>query len=790
MKSEHLKRVKEVLAEALRLSPAERPAFLEGICNSVVRREVESLLAQDDICTPILERPLFCLGDENQRIGTEDIPMAPKRHIGPYEIVEKIGAGGMGTVFLAVREDDFHKRVALKIVRSELLSDDLLDRFRNEREIVAQLEHPYIARILDGGSEDGCPYFVMEHVEGLGVDVYCEQKRLPLQQRLTLFRKICSAVQFAHQNLVVHRDLKPSNILVMADGTPKLLDFGIAKRLGSDPGRALTTLDQRPMTLRYASPEQIDSDLITTASDIYTLGVLLFELLTGEIPYVGDIQAPRKLEDAIRDGKLRHPSTASRQADPDSKIGAEDGRPSWHQLVGDLDSITLKALGQKPHQRYGSVEQLADDLRRFQEGLPVNAREATFFYVSRKLLQRHQLALAVATGLVVFGLLFAVTVTALWRNAVEERERREVVVKIMQELFWAPILRGAPGQKQTTHEILERSLTKVDQLAAEPALQAEILQAVAKVHDELGDYPQTLKLRQRAVYILQAADPKPHPDLARAINNLADAYDACGRDVEAEKFYREALAMKRQLNAAEVDLPKALSNLAKILSKRGELVEAATLYREVLVLREAAKGPGHASVATTLRSLANALFLQGELAEAESLLRRALQARRELGPGEPGVAAVLSTLGRVLHAQGRLAEAEACFDGTLAIRRQHYAEEDRRVAVTKVDLATLLLDRALGLDHAGPEAAETLLMEALSDLRRAYGGTSWQVANAETSLGALRTSQGRFVEAEELLKRSVRRLAEIRGEEASYTRAARRRLRELDAARSEGGEER
>ena len=412
MSLERKKRALQLLDEALERTAEERQAFLDESCGDdpTLRRDVESLL-DTDADGGILREPAFSVHAEDESIG---------RLIDSYKLVRLLDRGGMGTVYLAERED-FEKRVALKLIRRGLdLDEVLVRRFHNERQILARLEHPNIARLLDGGTADRLPYFVMEYVEGEPIDRFCEARKLSVDECLELFRKVCSAVHFAHQNLVIHRDLKPGNILITADGTPKLLDFGIAKLL--DDGLAAQAVATETglalMTPRYASPEQIRLEPITTASDVYALGVVLYELLTGLDPYDVDTARRDEIARAICEQEPDKPSTAVRKRGAE---GATDPGQLRRRLSGDLDSIVLKALRKEPHERYNSAEQLSEDIRRHLTGQPVAARVGSLGYHAGKFVRRNRLSLAVAA---VIFLLVSVS-AVLWRQAVRERELGE-----------------------------------------------------------------------------------------------------------------------------------------------------------------------------------------------------------------------------------------------------------------------------------------------------------------------------------------------------------------------------
>ena len=378
MTPERWQRVKETLEQAWELDAAQRSAFVDQACtdDAELRSRVEALLTSDQdagefLVAPVLELPP---GDE-----TADGEYSPGRRIGPYQILREIGHGGMGTVYLAERADgQYRKRVAIKLVSPHLGTEEILQRFRNERQVVADLDHPNIARLLDGGAtEDGLPYLAMEFVEGVRIDTWCDSRKLPVRDRVRLFRQVCAAVQYAHEQQVIHRDIKPGNILVTADGTPKLLDFGIAKVLNRDlSNTAEATRGLGPMTPEYASPEQARGEGVGPASDVYALGVLLYRLLTGKPPYALQSVDARQIERAICEQEPVKPSVASQS----------------RQLTGDLDNIVLKALRKEPERRYSSVAQFSEDLGSFLQDLPVDARKENLLYRGRKFLKRNRVA--------------------------------------------------------------------------------------------------------------------------------------------------------------------------------------------------------------------------------------------------------------------------------------------------------------------------------------------------------------------------------------------------------------
>jgi eukaryotic-like serine/threonine-protein kinase len=430
MTPEKWQQVKDILAGALALAPEERPAFLNAECGTdeELRAEVEVFLGFEDQEDAFLKHPVFDVellsSGEN-----ESIQFIGKR-IGNYKIIREIGVGGMGAVFLAERVDsEFAHRVAIKLIKGSFTSRETIRRFQQERQILASLEHSFIARLIDGGTtDDGIPYFIMEYIEGMTVIEYADLHGLDLEARLNLFRQICQAVEYAHRNLIVHRDLKPSNILVTEDNTPKLLDFGIAKLI-KDSSQAETNTRQFAFTPEYASPEQVRGEKLTTATDIYSLGVILFELLTGHRPYKTDSRNIGSVLKVICESEPARPSSVvggakrwsgngnstaknkgQRTKDEDPKTNPKSKIQNPKSLRGDLDNIILKALRKEPERRYSSVEQLSEDLRRYQEGLPVSASRDSFGYRFSKFIQRNTLAVG-AGALILLTLLGGLAAT-------------------------------------------------------------------------------------------------------------------------------------------------------------------------------------------------------------------------------------------------------------------------------------------------------------------------------------------------------------------------------------------
>ncbi len=672
------------------------------------------------------------------------------REVGGYRIERLIARGGMGAVYLAARIQDFEQRVALKLVHPHRQTVGVIRRFAAERQILARLEHPHIARLLDGGStDDSLPFFVMEYVEGRPIDRYCREHDLSLDSRLDLFRKICTAVQFAHQNLVIHRDLKPQNILITDDAVPKLLDFGIAEILGSEISQS-----GRSMTPDFASPEQMQGEGVTTATDIYSLGVLLYLLLTGQLP-------------------RQHPVTLPSLAASDHHRVSRS-----RQLVGDLDAILLKALSLEPSDRYGSALQFAEDLDRYRQDLPVRAYSGNSWYRLRKRAKRHKVFLAVAC--LVAGL--AVMSTAFWRLAVEERghaeraqqraersqEGAERVAEFLGDLFKLANPDAAQGEILTLRQALDEGRKKLeDELVDDPEVRGGLLSALGSVYNNLGLFTEARELKDEGLEMRRRADPSDRTELATDLNNLGRLlYDVEALE-EAEGFFRQALEMWIRLGE-DSHVVLASSNLASTLAQQGQYEAALELHSRNLQLRRRLHGEESVQEAASLYGMGAVHRLRDEPEAAEPLLRRALGIYvRHLGADHSKVASVESSLGRVLHAQGLYGEARTHLEKALELRQRLLGPNHTQVLGSRRNLAALLLDQG-EVDEAGE-----LLASALVTARGSESGPSALEASIESYWGAYLTAVGRYPEAEPFVIEGYRALREAKGAGHTDTQEAR-----------------
>jgi non-specific serine/threonine protein kinase/serine/threonine-protein kinase len=590
-------RVKELFLAALELRPGDRPPFLDTECqgDSALRTEVESLLAASDEATGFLDRPAKL--DVFAELGPEmpqPVDTLPGSRVGPFRIESTIGEGGMGMVYRASRDDqNFEQVVAIKVLHRELDRGAMLRRFQAERQILASLEHPNIARLLDAGvTADGRSYLVLEYIEGQPLTTYAETARLSVRQRLELFRPVCAAVQCAHQRLIVHRDLKPANILVTAEGVPKLLDFGIAKLL-DDLDADRTATGMHLMTPAYASPEQVRAEVITTASDIYSLGVLLYELLTGDKPLKLPTGDPLAAARIITDQEPPAPSAVV---------------PS---LAGDLDNIVLKALAKEPQRRYASAAEFAEDIRRYLDGLPVVARTPTLFYLARKYVRRHSGRLA-AAALVLLVLLAGVLSTLREGRRAQARfnDVRELSRSVLFEIHDA--IKPLPGSTAARELVISRALTFLDKLSAEAGSDLTLQRELGDGYMRLGEVQgasgssnlgRTAAARSSFTKALALRDAvaQAFPNDPAAIRNLASTHDAlsanyedAGDIAEARRHLERAFELRQKIvDVYPQELAKSYFGQAQSRVVAGDFARALELHREALKLwDQAARSDG------------------------------------------------------------------------------------------------------------------------------------------------------------------------------------------------------
>jgi serine/threonine-protein kinase len=825
MDRERFEQVEALFREALVAQPPDLGAFLDLRCggDAELREQVRTLLAAHREAGSFLEPEPEA---DPRPAGSEPATDLVGRTVGAYRIVRWLGGGGMGDVFLAERADDaFRKRVAIKVLRPGKGSEAIVRRFTTERQILAALDHPIIAKLIDGGTiAEGLPYIAMEYVEGKPIDRYCDDRRLGVDDRLALFVTLCEAVQFAHANLVVHRDLKPSNVLITRDGVLKLLDFGIAKLLNPELSvaeSAATVSVLRMLTPDHASPEQIQGGPITTASDVYSLGVVLYELLAGRGPYRLSSRTPAEMIDAICHREPEPPSAAVRRSDrttrpaepaaedaapPGSDRRSDDAARLRRALTGDLDAIVGKALRKTPEQRYPSVALLAEDVRRHLEGLPVRARRGTLRYRSSKFARRHRWSLLASAAVLVA--LLGLGGRLVWEGnraeaalatAETERQRSERLVEFLVALFAAPNPRTDRDASVTAREMLQRGAEKLTtELADQPEVQARAQSEIGLILNELGEYRTAAELLERAIAtqralgddrrtarsysilasvriyqgrygvaeallrqaeaILRRLADGPDQDLANVLHELGLVALQRGRTGQASQLVEEALTMHRAVRGDEIDEAQMMNTLGGIRQREGRLDDAETIYRRVLAIRLEALGPGHLAVSETQNNIATLLRTRGEPGEARELLETALATRQEiLGEVSPLVAVVWHNLGAALDGLGDLVGAEDAYRQALTIFEATVGREHPNTASSMLRLATVLED------GGAAEEAASRYRESLAIFERTLGEGHARTGEARLYLARLLSRRGSWREALEQAEQAQRILTAAQG---------------------------
>ncbi|MDP9088642.1 MAG: tetratricopeptide repeat protein [Pseudomonadota bacterium] len=690
-----------------------REAHLNKSCgeDADLRLSVQSLLtldgARDDALLNAVGAAAESLLDDHRDrlIGTR---------VGAYRVVSILGHGGMSTVYRGERDDSqYHQTVAIKVLQQASVHPRLRSRLHSERHILATLDNPCIARLIDSGDlEDGTPYLVMEFVDGESIDVYCDARTLFIRERIELFIAVCGAVQYAHRNLIVHRDIKASNIFVTDEGAPKLLDFGIAKLLAPESlshTLPVTRLQERILTPENAAPEQVLGRPITTATDTYALGVLLYLLLTGRSPYRLLSYSQLQLERAICMDDPARPSqivVAKLNGETDidrSRISDRRGLSPQRlraRLSGDLDAIVAMAMRKEPDKRYPSVEALAEDLRRHLMGQPVQARQGDWRYNAVKFLRRN--LLAVVSVAAVFVGLFIIAAVTLWQNhliglardaTAEERDRAQQVSGFMVDVFSRADPFNAQGQASTAQELLDRGADKIKSNAnLQPEVRAQLLESIGLAYRRQGLYERAIPLFEQAVAIRRSANPTDRRKLAAALANLAQSLTDSGGFVSAEAYLQQALSLSqasdRPATAATADILFQYGHF--LLSAKSDPERASKIFSEALAIYRSVPGDQHLSIALTLCSLAAPAMWAGDFVVAEQYQREGLNLLRStVSRNYPDYASSLEGLGYILTQRGKYAEAEQTLNEALQIERGDFGADNQRIAAIEANLSEI-----------------------------------------------------------------------------------------------------
>ncbi|MEP7009843.1 MAG: serine/threonine-protein kinase [Acidobacteriota bacterium] len=813
-------RAKERFSELVERAPEDRQETLE-----VLRREDPELhaevvrwLAADEQPTQadFLDRPpAFLLGP------SPSAPPAPAagseiRGDRGYRIVREIGRGGIGVVYLAERADEFKQTVAIKVLHRS--GEEIERRFRSERQILAALDHPHIARLLDGGTaSDGSPFLVMEYVEGRRIDEACAARQLDARARAELMLDVCSAVAAAHQRLVIHRDLKPANILVTADGTVKLLDFGIAKLL--DPAEsewtiAETRLGGQPLTPRYASPEQMRGEPVSTATDVYALGVILYELLTGRSPYRADPRSPRDWEQAVCEEEPLSPSTTSTRTALLREVGANDANdandgspaspPPDLEVEEDLAAIVLKALRKTPAERYPTVDALAEDLRRYLSGWPVTARKGTALYLAGRFVRRHRLSLLLAAGVAALLVGWGLSLRSQLAATRIERDKAARVAGFLVDLFKVADPDQTRGETVTARDLLDRGVEKLHRdLSDQPAVRAQLLDTVGAVYDSLGNYEPAIANLRQAVALRRDLHPAEPLALAESLGHLGEAYRNVERMPEAEAALTESLALlRRDVPADDIRQLAALNRFATLRGAQHRDDEREKLLEQILAAhlrrlripalpwdpKGSALSPEHEDLARVLHNLGELAYRRGDPTLGLKRLESSLAIKRaRLGPEHTSVATTYQVIGSCWSARGDYEKSLQANRKALEIRRRRLGEDHPLTASTYNNVGNQL--QLLG------RFAEAIpnYDRALAIYRKSFGEKSPQAAFALSNLAPAFAHAGRYEEGLHAAREALAiRLAlyPATDENIAYTRAGLAECLALAHRQKEAAEER
>jgi eukaryotic-like serine/threonine-protein kinase len=811
--------VAELFKSVVEIDPQDRDAFLDKHCqsNADLRREIEALLETHGRAEKFMEKSAVHVAAE--RFVSRGA-FAPGQMVGGYEIISLIGKGGMGEVYLA-RDRQLDRLVALKLVRRGMDNEHIVRRFKHEQRLLAALNHPNIAQLYEADvTTDGIPFFAMEHVDGTRIDDYCREANLSIQQRLELFCKVCAGVHYAHQHLVVHRDIKPSNILVTAYGQPKLLDFGIAKLLESegDTGEQTITVGA-VMTPEYASPEHVRGESITTASDVYSLGVLLYELLTEQKPYKIDSRIPIEIARVVTEKEPTKPSAAVANHDGSSKFEIRNSK----FLKGDLDNIVLMSMRKEPQRRYSSVAQFAGDIRRHLDDLPVRARKDTFAYRTSKFAQRHRLGV-VAALLLILSLVTGVIATVVQSHKAQQaKAKAEAINDFLAEMlnYTNPntTAKKSADQPITIKDVLDKAANQLDRqdFSHEPEVNAELNSILGESYASQGFYDVAEKRYRLALEYDQQVAGGNYLSALETKVSLADTVSSQGRNEEAEKLCRHilpALRLESQKGTIEPGyLATALLNFAVLRRARGSSHEAEELLRESLPLVTDQSEKSKNLLNLIRNTLILTLVDQGKLDEAiqhqredvERFRRNSSANTADFGYALTGLGSFLSEKGDFAEADSNLIEAEKIYRRLLGdqhlwlgdnlrlqanslYKQRRFDEAQRKIQETLsiykaaagpqyINFATALMIQGLILNQTGKvQEAEQALREAVKIRDANLPRDHFLSALARGALGECLTSQKRFAEAEPLLLESYHTLKKSQGAANPRTRIARQRL--------------
>ena len=752
MDSTRWQRVQTLFHEAADMPASEQRVFLETHCggDAGLVSEVLILLEEDARGGSLLDGDVAQVA--SQIFNDSPSGSLPFKEFGPYRIKQALGEGGMGVVYLAQRED-LGNEVAIKILRDAWVSPARRERFNAERRTLAQLNHPSIARLYDADtSPDGTPFFVMEFVEGVPLTDFCKTQQCSIAERLRLFRAVCEAVLYAHQHAVIHRDLKPSNILVKGDGSIRLLDFGIAKHLenlGELVDQTITGL--RLMTPAYAAPEQIRGEQVGIQSDVYSLGVVLYELLAGRLPFNLTKCTPSQAEKVLTEQEAEKPSDVAGNAAAAAQTngnGVTASRAAW----ADLDVLCLTAMHKDPQRRYQSVEALIRDVNRYLDGEPLEARPDTWRYRLGKFVRRHRrlvsaaaAVFALVVGLVIF---YTVRLTRARNAALMQAARTQRIQRFMLNLFQGGDPAAGPADDLRVVTLLDRGVQEARSLDSEPAVQAELYETLGGIYQKLGKLEQADSLMESALAKREALYGPDSTETAKGLLALGSLRDAEARYGDAERLIRQALDQDRRLlPASDPAVAKAMLALGGVLEDRGAYDQSIAILEQTVQLYSA-PGAQPVELADSLYELANAHFYAGHYEKSEEINERALAMYKQIyGERHPRVAEILINLGAIQLDTGHYAAAEQFDRRALDIVQAWYGKDNPETAT---DLT--ILARSLVYQKRFDEASD-LLQQSLAIKERTWGKVHPSVASTLNELGSVALQEGKYDAAEQYFTR-------------------------------------
>lgn len=818
MKQDRLNKIRELFDKASNLNAVEREVFLNQECANELelKKEILSLLDSLENTKDFLEEALTIV-EQNKNNFTD--PYIDKQ-IGNYLIDGEAGVGGMGIVYTGRRNDkEFEQKVAIKILKHGITSEYLLKRFQIERQTLANLQHQNIARLLDGGRTiDGLPYLVMEFIDGIPITDFCHQKKLSLEEKLKLFREVCTAVQYAHQNLIVHRDLKPGNILVTKDGIPKLLDFGIAKLIDEelvDNNEDLTRTGVWHLTPEYASPEQIKGEKITTASDIYSLGVLLYQILTGYQPYKISNNSPAAISKIITEEIIQKPSEKVKDKSrehAESNLFLND--KISNQLKGDLDNIVLKAMHKDPARRYVSVEQFSEDIRRHLSGLPVIAQKDTAGYRLSKFIQRHKVGFISSVGFIVFLIINLIAIIWQANIAANERDKAKLEAQKVETVnkFLLDMLSSVDpteiGRDVKVYDVLRKSALGVEKgFKDQPGIEASIQKTIGKTLTSLGEYDEAKPHLLRSLLLNERVYGKQSNQASESNYELALYYHWIGELKTADSLYKKSLQIfKRNSDVSKRSLASTLNDYGILKSDFAEFDESKKMYEESLNILLENYGEKDRDVASLYNNLAIVMQAQKDLDGAEKYFHKALELNIELfGENRPEVSSNYNNLAYIYIDKGDFTRAEEYFIKSLELKKKYYGADHSYVGFAFLNLGGLefrigkinesekyILDaiknlkKSVNEDHiwlglayywygkiliekSKYSEAETYLRKSLTINKKNYPKDHPNIISSSAELGVVSFHLGKFAEAEKLLVYGYNGVKSLKGEKDHNT---------------------